>query len=153
MCLYVDREATKSFKKNNRAKEITVYKVVSIRQYSSKKVKVETPFYDAPIEFNSELRAKGYLHPGWAFIEQGAIHVYTSLKKAKEKSVPFESRFILKCKAKAEDFIAKGENGDAAYKAIQIPPSVDCICTQPTGEYQQETLKKYLADCGHQAAI
>lgn len=124
MCLIVDPEKTKNFKRNNRRKEITVYKVVF-----SLGEGIYTPYRNTRVVPGQDLVAKEKCCPdiicGGTSINGGAIHVFLDKQKAIYIARSYTHRFIIKCTAKAADFIAKGDNGDACFTKISIPSSVE----------------------------
>ncbi len=140
MCLYVNQEATNRFKKANRVKELTVYKVLRYdmnRQYC-------TPYRNKFVELGQELVAENHetmcVRDGNGAIHSGAIHVFLKLSAAKDCARYGTRRVIVKCKAKASDFIAKGSTSKyfgecdcAAFKAITIPDTPNEFLCSKTG--------------------
>jgi len=125
MCLVVDPEKTKNFKRNNRRKEITVYKVVI--SYGGG---LYTPYRNTRVRPGEDLVAEGKCY--WEFVGNretsigaGAIHVFLDKEKAIFLASIDSRRYAIKCTAKAADFIAKGNDGDACFTKISIPSSVE----------------------------
>lgn len=117
MCLIVLNTEIPKIKKNGR---ITVYKVLEKSSYGN----IVTPYRGRRVK-SGWLKAGNYkiskiLRHG-DYVEHGAIHCWEKESPAKHSYPVFANgATVIKCEALVDDFIARGINGDLAFKKIYV---------------------------------
>lgn len=128
MCLYVNNEATEKLKKRMKqnGEWLYLYKVVNLGNFLTKLQSCFNRDYHWDGGWN---KAKGKLekniHKGYCgasdliSIEGGAIHVYTTRKKARRMRM-WNTDSIIKVKCFLKDLIEAGDDKDACFKKVWL---------------------------------
>lgn len=120
MCLYVTSKTKKRLKFKNG--KITLYKML---YYEDGKDMIVTPYRYTPVPRAGYFKAVGNPYFYYEFYKQslgyGAIHVFTSRKRALRSARRYPTNIIVRVVCLEKDLIAEGEDSEAAFSKIFIP--------------------------------